>query len=272
MSRVRLETEPLARVTLFASSTVGVAQFAAAPSVLKYSTPDFGSTCVLPRLTCGVGHDPDTFAALGRAALGSRKHIPARIIPERGQVAEYSSEKPGRDDCAASLQMPDGKLAGEEPGNIFEYEYVGSKRANGSDDGRPEIALVLGGGALPGDAVGLAGESGTEDVNALDLVKVQGGGVAVDRHLGPVMREHVAAERINLTKPARHPALRLGRHVEAADAGEQGADGRHAPRCGHSGGASLARPRVSRTTSPNSSARMPNVAPHLGHVHEVPRA
>ena len=39
-----------------------------------------------------VGEDEDPLPPVGRPNVGSSKARPARVIPERGQVAEYSAE------------------------------------------------------------------------------------------------------------------------------------------------------------------------------------
>lgn len=39
-----------------------------------------------------VGEDEDPLPAVGRSHVGSSKTRPVRVIPERGQVAEYSIE------------------------------------------------------------------------------------------------------------------------------------------------------------------------------------
>ena len=54
--------------------------------------------CV-PMLARGVGHNPDPVAIVEETNGGSWYAVPLRIIPERGQVPENSSESFIKESC-----------------------------------------------------------------------------------------------------------------------------------------------------------------------------
>lgn len=57
---------------------------------------------------CGVGHDEDPVTAVRGADGGSRYAVPFRVVPDLGQVSEYSSEPQGKVPCDVFQQDPSG--------------------------------------------------------------------------------------------------------------------------------------------------------------------
>lgn len=53
----------------------------------------------LKAVALGVGHNPHPVPKLSGTNVGSWYAVPFRIIPERGQVAEYSSDSPSKECC-----------------------------------------------------------------------------------------------------------------------------------------------------------------------------
>lgn len=138
-----------------------------------------------------------------RGTKGARREaIPLCIKPERGQVPEYVSEP-----------------VGEEAGYVLQEDVTWSNLANDSGDFGPEPPLIVLGGALPGEADGLAGEAGGDDVDALGAgVDVPDVAVAVD--VGPVPAEDPAAELVTLAEPSgSHPGP-FEAEVDPADPAE----------------------------------------------------
>ncbi len=89
----------------------------------------------------------------------SSEHTPPDIIPERGQIGEDLTEP----------------MAAEQSGDVFEKSERGPDDAEDAGDVGPAVAFVLGSKLLAGDAVGLAGESAAQDIDAPDPV----GGIEV---------------------------------------------------------------------------------------------
>jgi hypothetical protein len=56
-----------------------------------------------PRVALGVGSDEDAVALVGGSDVGSSYADPLRVIPDSGQVSEYTSESPeNRSPCGVS--------------------------------------------------------------------------------------------------------------------------------------------------------------------------
>jgi hypothetical protein len=89
----------------------------------------------------------------------SAEHMPAHIIPERGQVGEDVTE-PG---------------TAEQAGDVLEESEGRSDDAEDAGDIRPSVAFILGASLLAGDTVGLAGETAAQDIASADPL----GGVKV---------------------------------------------------------------------------------------------
>jgi hypothetical protein len=70
------------------------------------------------------------------------------------------------------------------------------------------VAVIFRASSLPGDTEGLTRESAANNVNWSDILAPQLGHILMARHVRPVFREHLPAERIDLAK--RHRAKAAG--------------------------------------------------------------
>lgn len=147
----------------------------------------FGASWSLKWPASGVGHsggDEDALAAMRRTDIGSAKHFPSRIIPERGKVPENV-----------------GHAHGKVPCDVFKEAVAWSKQANGARDVGPEMALVGDSSSLAGVTEWLAWVACDDDVG--------GGGLRADEldiryapiRIRPVDREHSAAILVLLYLP-----------------------------------------------------------------------
>jgi hypothetical protein len=105
---------------------------------------------------------------VGGTHLVRSQHVPLRIEPELGQVAEDVAE--------ASAEA--------EPGDVLQEDEARLHLANEPGDLRPEPAAVRGPSASPGDGPGLAREARNEAIHeAAPRSAVEGGNVVPDRSL-----------------------------------------------------------------------------------------
>jgi len=119
---------------------------------------------------------------------GSRYAVPDRIVPERGQVSENSSEAPTKEACG-----------------VLHDRVTGSKIVKQSSELKPERRTrAIKTPAWTGQRDVLAGEASADRVNGNSICgKAEPGelrDVGIDRHLGPVFRQHVLAEGIDLAE------------------------------------------------------------------------
>src|SRR5262245_43476465 len=85
---------------------------------------------------------------MGGTDEARRYAIPFRVIPERGQVAEYVSHSPSK-----------------QPWNVFQQQPPGFQVANDVTGCGPEPPAIRLREALAGEGDGLAGESSGHKVN-----------------------------------------------------------------------------------------------------------
>jgi hypothetical protein len=136
----------------------------------------------------------------------SRKAIPLRVVPARGQVPENSSH-------------PSSKEAWD-----VLHEYVsGSKFANKTGEVMPKSALLpVNPGTASNDTDVLAGKSSGENIDSSWGSKRLY--VFVDRYAGPVFGEDAAAPGVGFALPGDvHPGA-FESEVDAADAAEKASD------------------------------------------------
>jgi hypothetical protein len=70
----------------------------------------------------------------------------------------------------------------KEPWDVFQERVAGSNFAKDSRRGGPAVARIVSAAALPGDAEGLAGEAGSNDIHAVTPgSSVEGAAVVPDR-------------------------------------------------------------------------------------------
>lgn len=156
-------------------------------------------------LASGVGNNPDAVSSV-RGTNGARRNtMPFRISPDLGQVSEYSAQPSTKQRC-----------------HVLQDREAWSYQANGSNDVPVESRTGSGkSGAGPGIANVLTGESGRDNIR-FAFIELPRFNVIVARHVGPVLRQHVACERINLAERHRLESARaLQAKAEAANAAEE---------------------------------------------------
>ena len=135
-----------------------------------------------------------------------RKHLPFRIVPERGQVCEYVSHSPKK-----------------ETRHVFHDDETGSKCANGTGELGPEPAFICLRLALAGLTDRLAGKPTADDFNLFDFIPINLPNVAVAFHVRPVFLQNPQAIRVVLHLPGAFQARPIKAKIESADTGEQAA-------------------------------------------------
>jgi hypothetical protein len=84
---------------------------------------------------------------------------------------------------------------------------------------------VIGSGSPPSHREGLAGVSAADEINLVNAAPIDGFDVAEVRDLRPVVGEDAGGVRVDLALPGARPAGPLEAEVDAADTGEQRAEG-----------------------------------------------
>ncbi len=190
-------------------STVGVGHITAAPRSVGfpriYVREPLSASAVI-----GVGNKPEPVSSVRCTNGGSWYAVPLRIKPERGQVSENSLKPPSKECC-----------------DVLHDDVAWSKLANKSGVLRPKAApLALNSRAFSCNTDVLAGEPAADDINGNSVsgksVGCEASDIFVLPHLWPMLRQHLAAERINLAECNRLKSARpLKAEREAADAAEK---------------------------------------------------
>ena len=158
----------------------------------------------------GVGHDPDAFPQVGSANVCRRNNSPLRIIPERGQVAENVSKPPSKQSCDVFHKHVSRSYLANEPG-VF----------------APQAGTLSGkAGAFAGVGQVLAGETAAYDIGPRSHfgqpIGRHGLNIVMNGHLGPMLCQHLPAERVYLAKcDSLETAGPFKAEAEAADAGKK---------------------------------------------------
>ena len=85
--------------------------------------------CAFVLLASGVGNKPESFAAVGRANVGSSQHCPPAVIPERGQVTKDSSESPSKQGWAVLHEDEAGSNLAHDPRHASPHSAAGTVNA-----------------------------------------------------------------------------------------------------------------------------------------------
>lgn len=140
----------------------------------------------------GVGQEyPEPLPAVGSPHVVSSQHCPERIIPCAGHVPEYGSKV----------------VVSNESCDVFQEDVAGSYLAHDAIGVRPEVALVTGPLALPGDRERLAGEAGVEDVDdaapwaSVEMADVSEHGEPGQETVSLSLYEHLLTVGIDLDGP-----------------------------------------------------------------------
>lgn len=201
------------------SLRVGVVQFAVVCDLIAEC-----SVSALPRWppesnsARGVGQQKDALASVRRSNVGCAETIPSRIVPERGQVTEHLGEVPS----AARRH---------EPRHVLHENEARSKQINDPSILAPERrAFASESCSLSGKGHVLAGESPADDIDGGEFAS-NGTHVVVSNNVGPVLREHGAAERLPLNLPDNVTSRNaLDAQLQPADPREQRPDPHSHPR------------------------------------------
>jgi hypothetical protein len=177
---------------------------------IKPSTPPFeilrnldacnGGRSVRIAVAVRVGKYPQPIP-LVRETNGARRYaMPLRVMPDLGQVSENSAHPPIKQRC-----------------HVLHDCVARSYQANGSYQFPPESRTLTGkSGASTGEADVLARKTSCNDISH-SFAKLHRGNIVVARHSRPMLRQHAAAERVNLAKRYRlKPARTFQAKAEAA--------------------------------------------------------
>jgi hypothetical protein len=147
-------------------------------------------------LARGVGHDPDPFALVRRTGIGRAQDTPPSIIPERGQVTEYTSEPSSNEVCG-----------------VFHERVLRSYLANDASKLAPKprsFAVEASTGAIAADV--LAGEPAANDVDgaspglAVKRADIIPDGEWIEHTVPLASEQHAAAVGIKLDSADGAPA------------------------------------------------------------------
>lgn len=165
----------------------------------------------------GVGHKPESVSLVGRTNGASRYAVPLRIVPERGQVSEYTAHSSIKQRC-----------------NVFHDDELRSYFANKSGVLGPETTTTAF-NPLPTTGIRnvLAGEPATDGVNtnAIGSKSLAGkvSNVMVARNLRPMLGEDAARKLFDLAeRDGLETARAFKTKGEAADAAEKVEDAKFA--------------------------------------------
>lgn len=139
-----------------------------------------------------VGHDPDPLSWLRAAKVGSSQHVPSRIKPERGQVAENVSHAPNKERC-----------------DVLHVHESGSNLANDSGHVSPQSAALSGKPEL----VAAVADVGAWEA-AADNIDLAAPGLAVE---GSHVIPHGEARQVSVALPGQQHAARVGSIFNSAD-------------------------------------------------------
>ena len=153
----------------------------------------------------GVGQPEHALSSVGGAHVGCSKHVPLRIVPERGQVPEN-----------ASPRAP--VVESKEPCDVLQQDEAGSYHANDPSKLRPQPTVIAHPLASARHGRWLAGEAPADQIHRGEL-GAHRTHVVEARRVGPVPREHAAAPRVALDLPRDAPARGgFDAELQAADA------------------------------------------------------
>src|SRR5262245_33396770 len=157
----------------------------------------------------GVGHNPDSVPLVRGADGGSRYAVPVRVIPERGQLAEYVSKPPSKESCRVLHECVGGSYLAKD------LAVCG-----------PKPAFVLLDKAAAGNTDRLAGGSSGDKVNRGSWFGSPpfdaGADVVMLGYPRPVRVENDATVGIDFHLTNRGHAGAFEAELEPANAREQG--------------------------------------------------
>lgn len=167
----------------------------------------------------GISDNPDAVAPVRGADGGSWNTVPLRVIPERGKVLKHVPES----------FRPESR-------HVLQQDIAGSKVPNEAGHRRPEPARVVLREPLAGEGDGLAGESGSDEIDSRSSLSEKSHIPEVG-HVRPVSGEDAAGEGVDLGEPLGSEASgALEAEVDPSDACKEGADPKRRRCCSSSSG------------------------------------
>lgn len=157
----------------------------------------------------GVGHEEEALASVGRADVGGGDDAAFHAIPGGVEVGD-NSVQPARN----------------EGRNVFDDDRAGAQFFDDPEVLAPEAGPgTVKAGAFARDRYVLTGESATNHLHLVKVVRAYVAHVRVTLRVGPVHREHAATPGVKLDLPGdgAEPGP-LQAKLKAADAGEERAD------------------------------------------------
>ena len=144
----------------------------------------------------------------------------------------FQKNRPERSitDAPKASQNDVQAASADEAGDVFDEDISGSESCDCTPEFKPQSGTIalLNSLAFAGSADVLAGESTGEHIRAGDFRPVHFSDIAVDGDSWPMLSEDGAAERVALAEPDGAEASGpFEAEVDAADAGEERADGEH---------------------------------------------
>jgi hypothetical protein len=171
-----------------------------------------------PRDARGVasrpGEDEDAESAVRCSHIGCAQAVPARVVPQFGQVCENGSECPQRRFTCSVSQTPRAGFhvasgfGTEETSHVLGDDQGWAEVVDGVGHPGPQPGAGAGAEALAGAGVGhvLAGKPSRKDVHGLDLGPVDGGDVAEVGDVGVAVSEDPARPRVDFGHPCGRAA------------------------------------------------------------------
>jgi hypothetical protein len=157
----------------------------------------------------GVGNDPDAGSPVPGTKVGSSKHVPFRVIPDRGKVLN--------DNVESSLSQEGDVLDDDEEGSelIDQPEELGPETRTRAREAR----------ARPRRGTHVLTRKATTEQIARREVRRRGGPhISMPVRVRPMLRQHPTPPRIQLHLEDRLEPAPLEPQIEAADAREQATD------------------------------------------------
>nr|CUV22220.1 conserved protein of unknown function [Ralstonia solanacearum]CUV36552.1 conserved protein of unknown function [Ralstonia solanacearum] len=164
-------------------------------------------------LASQTGDHENATAFRGDSEILSIKHPPESQIPAFGK---------GPDDCRKVFAI----VAREQPRDVLKDQPARPQLVDDADDFVEEsAALASESGALAHGAEVLAGEAADDGIDGEQVVPSAGAHIIEALGVGEAVCEYGAADRVDFDLPGGTEAGALEAEVEAADAGEEAADG-----------------------------------------------
>jgi hypothetical protein len=159
----------------------------------------------LPSLALGVGNDEQPSALMASSGVGCSHNSPSCRPPHAGKVSEDSV-----------------KAQSEVASDVFQHDESRFHFANGSQDVRPQVSLIVSPFPQAGVGEGLAWVAACQHVNGLNRREVHLGYVAVVGDGRIVVVKNAGGRLVVLDVPSHRAAQhRADGHVQAAVAAEE---------------------------------------------------